>query len=288
MTSLETIAVLIVSYRRPEVLRMCLESADRWLPKDAKVYVWDNHSTDSDRMHDLAADYPAVSWHFSQANIGFAAAVNRLAARAAPSNYLLLLNPDAELRAPITPLVEAMRDPRIAASGPSFPPVSGANSWDNARPLSNPLTAAVEAAGAGRLVRWWPVRSRYPSYRRDVGYVSGACLLIREAAWRKIGPFDERFWLYSEEMDWAKRARSAGWRVTQVSDQVVRHASGGTVSDDVLLVQSSKDHLSSSVRMYLRKYYGLAGLVAYEFTRRGLRGTFALLRMPRRLTRRPG
>ena len=91
--------VVVVSYRRADLLERCLTSVGSWLP-DSPVAVWDNASDGSPAVRALAGTRPDVAWTFSPENVGFARAVNRLAATT--SGDFLLLNPDAVLLGPLS------------------------------------------------------------------------------------------------------------------------------------------------------------------------------------------
>src|SRR6476620_2969456 len=109
-------AVLIVAYRSADMLEKCLESVERYLPGH-DVHVWDNSGPTCSDVRRLADRIHRVHWYVSTENIGFAAAVNRLAA-SVPNCDLLLLNPDAELTGPLTLTRAAIREPGVAAAAP--------------------------------------------------------------------------------------------------------------------------------------------------------------------------
>jgi len=261
--------VLVVSFRRPELLDRCLTAIRRHQPA-ANIYVWDNQSEDSARVEQLRSRFPTVRWHFSPENVGFARAVNELVAMAAPERSFVLLNPDAELSGPVDELVAAVdHGDRVAMAGPWIASAD-LNPWDNARPAPNPISAAFDAAGLGRLIAIPGLRSRYRRAPARPGYLSGACCAISMDAWRTVGPFDERFWLYSEEVDWALRARRQGWALRQLPRPLVRHDAGGTTTDDLELSKRSSELLRRSRELYLEKHFGRLGLASYRGLLRAL------------------
>src|SRR5664280_1577030 len=85
--------VLIVSYRRPDLLNRCLASIAQAEPH-LSVHVWDNASDCTHEVKALSEQWPAARWTFCDENIGFAAAVNRMARAVPPRAHLFLLNPD--------------------------------------------------------------------------------------------------------------------------------------------------------------------------------------------------
>jgi hypothetical protein len=106
------------------------------------------------------------------------------------------------------------------------------------------MRAVAEAVGLGRLV---PVGDR--------DYIVGSVLLLRAEAVEDVGAFDERFFLYAEEADWAFRAHRRGWRHALVPTAVATHLGGATSSDPV----RREIHFVASQERYLRKHFGAAG-----------------------------
>jgi GT2 family glycosyltransferase len=185
-----------VSYRRADLLAQCLTSVAQHLP-DSEVHVWDNGSDGSQRVRAVAADWPQVHWTFSAENVGFARAVNALAERTTDGD-LLLLNPDAvlvsDLRACRRALAAARNDHlAVAAVAPEVIDPERGQPWDNARRNPGAWRWLVSASGYAQRLRALPCSDLYPGPPTgQVGYLSGACLLISRAAWTDVGPFDER------------------------------------------------------------------------------------------------
>ncbi|CAM3357705.1 Glycosyl transferase family 1 [Tsukamurella hominis] len=248
------LAVLIVAYRNPGDLRACLASVAEHLP-DARTLIWDNSGADWPGMAEVRADHPDVAWNGDGANAGFAAAVNRLAARV-PDADLLLLNPDAVVRGDLAATRAALRTPGVAAAAPRIydPAHSGGagRDWDVAHRRRGPVRALVSYAGYAPALRGTPFSDLYADAPDVVeGYLTGACLAIQRDAWDSIGPFDEEFFLYGEESDWQERARRAGWRLILTGDEGIAHTSGGTVADDARASRRSGDLLRANIALNL-------------------------------------
>src|SRR5690606_33812669 len=178
------------------------------------------------------------------ANLGFGAAVNRaLGDRLVPGGDVLLLNPDAEVSADaIHRLHDVLRsEPDLASVGPVQTDPSGRRArveW----PFPAPHRSWLEALGLGR-------------FAGGPRFVIGSVLLLRAEALEQVGGFDERFFLYAEETDWAYRAHQLGWRHRSVPDATAVHAAAGTSSDP----RRREAHVHASQERYLRKHFGPVG-----------------------------
>lgn len=230
------VEVIVVAYGSPDLLRRALEPV-RGLP----VTVVDNSS-----MPEIAAlcDELGVRYLDPGRNGGFAAGVNAgLADRLVPGADVLLLNPDAAISpADIDRLERALRARNDLAS---VGPVQVDDDGQAARVdwwLPSPSGTWLEAIGLARL-------------RRDPSYVIGSVLLLRAEALAQVGGFDERFFLYAEEADWAFRAHRLGWRHAAVPEARAVHVGAGTGGDP----RRREAYFHASQERYLRKHYGALG-----------------------------
>jgi GT2 family glycosyltransferase len=101
--------------------------------------------------------------------------------------------------------------------------------------------------------------SHWPHDReRNVDFVIGACLLVRREVVQKVGAFDPVFFMYSEEIDWQRRIRNAGWQVVFTPAARVKHLGGASGAGEKSRI---KRHFFDSLDIYELKHHGLAGLV---------------------------
>jgi GT2 family glycosyltransferase len=258
-------AILIVAYRSAEKLRTCLRAIEEHLPT-CNVYVWDNSGPSYCGVRTLAEESRQVRWFLNSDNIGFAAAVNKLAELVSGQD-MLLVNPDAELLGALPLTLRALREPRVAAAAPLVECQGPAHRasllseepmpWDVAhRPISlvNAFFAVAFPPQRFRGTRLSDLYRRQPT--NVTGYLTGACLAIGREAWDEIGPLDEEFFLYGEEADWQRRARGAGWTLRLAAETGVRHAAHGTVSGDSTASDRSNDLLRAGVALQLEYRYG--------------------------------
>lgn len=248
------LAVLVVAYRTADLLDTCLDAVARYLP-DASVHVHDNSAEHASELDAVEARHDEATWHRGGPNLGFAAAVNALAATV-PGHDLLLLNPDAVLVGPLTGTLGALRQDRVAVAAPLdvASTAAGAEPWDVAHRERTLARALVSAAGYAPRLRGTRLSELYDAAPGDVdGYLTGACLAINREAWDEIGPFDEEFFLYGEETDWQARARAAGWRVVLVDEPGIVHEAAGTTRGSSVASRRSGDLLRANIALEIQK-----------------------------------
>ncbi|GAC67484.1 glycosyltransferase [Gordonia soli] len=251
--------VLVVAYRNAEQLADCLASVDKHLP-DARIRVWDNSEPDRDDIRQLATTLPGIDWHLGSGNLGFAAAVNRLA-RLVTAESFLLLNPDAVLVSDLAGSRLALSHDDVAAVAPMTRDLAadaddpnGLRPWDVAHRAPSVTRALVDHLWYSPRLRGTPLSSLHRDAPEDVsGYLTGACLLIDRAVWDQVGEFDEDFFLYGEETDWQRRARESGRRLVLADELGVEHTGHGTVADDPRAGLRSRDLLRAGVALILEK-----------------------------------
>jgi glycosyltransferase involved in cell wall biosynthesis len=284
------LAVLIVAYRNPDMLRDCLAAAQSHLP-GTPILVWDNSGPGFDGLDEVVADNPAVRWFLGSSNIGFAAAVNALT-REVPDHDVLLLNPDAVLQGPLTGTLAALQTPGVAAAAPLIADHNADSAnyrpWDVAhreQSLGRALVAWSGYAERIRGSRWSHLYARRPS--AVSGYLTGACVAISRDAWDAVGCFDEEFFLYGEEADWQRRARSDGWSLQLVDEPGIVHTGHGTVAGDPIAALRSSDLLRANIALNLELEKGstradlfLAGTTALGRAQRSARRERATRRRP--------
>ena len=226
--------VVIVSYRSRELLQRCLSSLRAHQPMGgARIFVVDNASDDG-TIEMIQSGYPEVELYASDQNLGFSAATN-LGARRGTAPYLLALNPDTELTAGAldTALAAIESDPEVAVVGPRLVRPDGTMDHAARRSFPTPISALGHFSGIGRRPRAPAALSAYraPDVERGrVDAVNGAFMLIRRSAFEEVGGFDERYWMYMEDLDLSYRLAQAGWVSWYEPGATVHHLKGGTTA----------------------------------------------------------
>ena len=278
MTVIE-LSVSVISYRTPVLLKQCLEALEAERTSvDLDVTVVDNASGDGSA--DMVADqFPWARIIRNRRNVGFGAAHNQ-ALRRATGRYWLVLNSDAAPRpGALRVLVDFLEaNPRVAVAGPRLRYPDG-TVQPSRRRFPTVATLFVESTQIQRFIPRNPVLQRYYLADRsddepqDVDWLVGACLCVRASAAAEVGLFDESFFMYSEELDWCRRFRAAGWRVAYVPSAEVVHLEGGSSRLD--LVARDRMFQASKLR-YAAKWHGrwvahaLRAYLVLEYVARGM------------------
>jgi GT2 family glycosyltransferase len=183
----------------------------------------------------------------------------------------LLLNEDSELRpGAVAALVEAMQaDPHAGAAGAQLLDPAG-----RAQPCAWRLPGLATSIASALFLHRWLVVESGGERTREVGWVQSAAMLVRSAAAREVGYLDPEFFVYSDETDFCKRLRDAGWRILHVPGaQVVHHEQLATdrAARERRIVEFHRGR-----DRYLRKHHGgalgrICGvLAAWSYAVRGV------------------
>jgi len=234
------LGIVIVNWNTRDLLRRCLttvyaSSGDiRY-----RVVVVDNGSDDASAEM-VAAEFPQAALISGHGNVGYPQG-NNLGLRALGfpggaegprgPRYALLLNPDTEL--PADALCRAVRymdeHPEIGVLGPRLVLPDGSLDLACRRSFPSPTVSMWRMLQLSRLFPRSRVFGQYNlTYLDDretaeVDSVVGAFMLVRREAIEKVGLLDEQFFMYGEDLDWAKRIKEAGWKIIYYPEIEVLH-----------------------------------------------------------------
>lgn len=223
------LSIVIVNFNAREHLERCLASLAADPPQAAfEIIVVDNGS--SDGSAEMLRGRPGVVFVPLGKNVGFSAGNNAGIARAR-GELLLLLNSDTVVPHGALDRLIARLDahPRAAIAGPRLVDDEGKAELSFGRMISplaelrQKLLGALYARRVGAAVRRIEAMTRR---EQQVDWVSGACLLVRHDVAREAGGLDERFFLYTEDVDFCASVRALGWQVLFTPAAEVVHSRG--------------------------------------------------------------
>src|SRR5688572_10081943 len=241
-TEATRVTVLVVTYNSADVIEACLRSLPAAFADAAepRVVVVDNASTDGtvELVARVAPDAHVVR---RPANRGYAAAINAGVA-AAPGGLgdaLLILNPDIHLDAgSVGPLLAALGAPGVGIAVPMLVDEHGQLLRSLRRRPTAPRVLAEALLGGDRAGRWGlgEVVGDPAAYQRSgpADWATGAALAVSVACATAVGPWDESYFLYSEEVDFALRAGDSGFGVRYEPAARAVHLGGESGTDERL------------------------------------------------------
>ena len=219
-----TYELVVVSYRSRQPLSRLLDAVD-----GVPVVVVDN-AAEVDGVSDLIEKHAAVRYIDAGSNIGFAAAAN-LGAAASQADIVIFVNPDC------LPSLAVLKDltrnlcehPDVAACSPALCDDDGRYSRTGGGWAPTVGRCLLQAAGGHILLRrsGIAVTPRYGEVL-EVEWLAGTCLAVRRSAFLAVGGFDERYFLYNEDMALGDRFRRNGMRQILRGDLAAEHVGGGS------------------------------------------------------------
>jgi N-acetylglucosaminyl-diphospho-decaprenol L-rhamnosyltransferase len=270
------LSIVIVNWNVKDLLRPCLHSLlDRATLVSAEERLWQTEgglcfevlvidSASSDGSVDVVRnEFPHVHLYASETNLGYSGG-NNLGLGKSQGEYILLLNPDTEvLDSALDEMVSYMRThPRVGVVGPQLRYPDG-EIQSSRRRFPGLATALVESTF---LEKWMPRHRVLARYRMldcpddevaQVDWLVGACLLVRAKVRDQVGVLDDQYFMYSEELDWQKRIREAGWTIVYLPSARIIHYEGKSSEQVGALTHIRFSR--SKVRYFCRHHGWLAG-----------------------------
>ena len=262
------VSIFLVTYNSADLLPALAESLDRSIGVSFEVLVVDNASRD-DSAAWVRQHRPAWTLIENASNVGFGRANNQLISLAT-GRHVLLLNTDAfmapdSLRLSLDYLEQ---HPAVGLVGVQLAGEDGVLQ-PSARYFPTPMNLFVQRSGLSgvfgkvRLIddTDWAVHRI-----TDCDWVPGCFYLIRGESIRTVGLFDPLFFLYYEEVDHCQRLKKAGYQVHCLPDTTVVHVGGASAKSDGALTGGGRqlqNLLNESELIYIRKHFGLSGLMLH-------------------------
>jgi len=238
----DVLPVVAVTYSPGPHLERFLASLSLATERPVSVVLADNGSTDGTPQAAIER-YPNVRLFDTGSNLGYGTAVNRAVAGLEASGepfvdeWVIVANPDVQWGpGSIDALLgAAARWPRAGALGPLIRDPDG-SVYPSARHLPSLVRGGMHAV-LGPFWKRNPWTSAYRQERlepseRPVGWLSGSCLLVRRSAFDQVGGFDERYFMYMEDVDLGDRLGRAGWLSVYVPSAEVLHHKGHSTGRD--------------------------------------------------------
>jgi N-acetylglucosaminyl-diphospho-decaprenol L-rhamnosyltransferase len=265
------LSVIVVSWNVRSLLHACLTSIQsspvalmgdttrRGEPDALEVETILVDSASSDGTPDMIrAEFPWVRLIEPGENVGFSKG-NNLGMEASRGKAVLLLNPDTEIVGDALPRMAAYLDahPEVGVLGPQLLNADG-TIQSSRRRFPTAWTAFFEATwlepvAPRAILRHFKMLDCPDDQTLPVDWVTGAAMFARREAIEQVGEMDTGYFMYSEELDWQRRIKGAGWQIVYFpAAKVIHH--GGKSSEQVAAQRDINFH-TSKIRYY-RLYHG--------------------------------
>lgn len=255
--TLSRLAAISVSYGSELVLEPFFQSLERATTEDPLIVLADNQASSESMVEKIALKFGA---HYLPipSNPGYGGAINA-AARTLPQGveWILISNPDVTFHEGAVDALIARgdSDPRIGALGPRILTAAG-----DVYPSARAIPSLRTGIGHALFADVWRTNPWSAAYRKDadptrrVGWLSGACLLVRRSVFDQIGGFDAEFFMYFEDVDLGYRLSKLGFSNVYEPSAVVTHTGAHSTSTDAAGMLTA--HHKSAKRFLAKKYSG--------------------------------
>jgi GT2 family glycosyltransferase len=254
-----TLSIIIVNYNVKKLLEACLYSVEKAIQGvDAEVLIVDNASSDDSVAH-LRSLFPSYRLIENTSNKGFAKANNQ-GLSFASGKYVLFLNPDTVVPPDcIRKCIDFLHShPLAGALGVKMFNGNGKFLPESKRGFPSPLVSFWKLAGISRIFPRSEFFSKYymghldENATHEVDVLSGAFMMVKKEVLDKIGGFDERFFMYAEDIDLSYRIQKAGYKNYYLAETSILHYKGGSTKKNATYVR----HFYRAMSQFVKKHYG--------------------------------
>ena len=259
-TAPSDVAIITVSYNSSAQLSDFLASALKSVASPIQITVVDNNSADITVTEKLTKKL-GVNLLKLEKNVGYGAAINK-AVPALPQQLttLLVCNPDSELNAnAVAALVKAVSDKTVGVAGPRI-----FNEDGSVYPSARAIPSIRNGVGHALFANIWLTNPWTKSYLSEAhlqnstvptGWVSGACLAIRRELFTELGGFDDKYFMYFEDVDLGYRLGKRGFTNLYVPEVSITHIGGE--STKAIKKTMLRIHHESAMHFIQVKYKGI-------------------------------
>lgn len=253
------LSVIIVNYNVKYLLEECLLSIlNASKSVETEILVVDNASTD-DSIGYLQPKFPQIEFIQNNQNLGFAKA-NNLALKKAKGQYILFLNPDTLMPPDCFEKCIAFMNEHAGAGALGVRMVNGKGEFlkESKRGFPSPSVSFWKMTGLTSVFPQSPIFARYYLGHLDedkiheVDVLSGAFFFVRKSVLDITGGFDERFFMYAEDIDLSYRIQQAGFHNFYYPDTTIVHYKGESTKKDLVYVKQFYFAMSQ----FVEKHYG--------------------------------
>ncbi|MEO0469816.1 MAG: glycosyltransferase family 2 protein [Bacteroidota bacterium] len=220
------ISVITVNFNQTALTLDLLQSCQQWEGQELECIVVDNASEENPTER-ILSQFPEVSVLVQTDNRGYAAGLN-IGMQAARGDYFLLLNNDTLVTANMLDHLLAVFQEQ-ADVGIVSPKICYANQPNRVQYAG--MTLLHPITGRNRMIGHQQIEAGHWNHRSQTGYAHGAAMMLSRESWETVGPMDESYFLYYEELDWSARFRKAGYSIWCEGKTKILHRVSASVGE---------------------------------------------------------
>lgn len=264
--SVPELSIIVTCYKHPEMLRLCLRSIRETVKQISYEVIVADTETEMDMVDMMAREFSEIPFISFKANVGFQRLVLAGIERSQGA-FMLILNHDiVATEGAIEKLLTYLKEhSEVGVVGPKLLNFNG-TPQDSCFRFYRPMTIFYRRTWLGKTARakrhlnWFLMRECDRTKPLEAGWVMGSVLMVSRAAYEKVGPMDQRYFMYMEDVDWCRRFWEAGYKVMYYPLVSFYHYHGkgsarGGFMGLWLFNRLTWHHIASAYK-YFRKYAG--------------------------------
>ncbi len=259
------ISIIIVTYHNEDTIKKCINSIFKKSSEKIEIIVVDNSENLLTINIIKSLNNDKIKIIKPKNNIGFAKGCN-LGAKNAEGKYYMFLNPDTIFLNDICTILKKFIDEnkKCGAVGPQFWDPINKTVEKTCRNLPNFYTLFLQSTGLEKFSNYYILKKFSHDEIKTVGQIIGACFFVRKDIFEKLNGFDERFFIYFEEVDFCKRLIDLGYKVYFNPFAKILHYKGSSC-ENIKFVKRMIVQFRISRTLYFEKHFGFWGKIISIF-----------------------
>lgn len=250
---MKKVSLIIVNWNSNQYLKKCLESIKKYAPSYIEMIIVDNNS--DQKVDHLSKTFSGLRIIKNNQNLGFGKSCNQ-GAKIARGEYLFFLNPDTQItKESIEILVDYLdKSKKAGAVGPKL--LGGEGYYLKPPSLGQVIffyTRLHRFFIKSKIFKklFWKIK--LGNKKKYIKHIPGAAIMVRKNVFKKIGGFDERFFLWFEDVDLSRQIRKKGYKLIYIPESEIIHEGAGSfrLLDDKV----KRDQTLESLKIYCRKNF---------------------------------
>lgn len=264
------LSIIINHYKTPDILKLCLKYLFKNLPKELETEIFLTDGEADPKNKEIIKKYPKIKYIPFEKNVGFSKLVNE-ALKQVKGDFIFIINADIIIhkKNSLTEMIKYLKEnPEAGLAGPKLFNIDGSfqqSCFKYYTPLTIPCrrTFLKKTPLCKKTLNKFLMKKINLKQREkplEVDWLMGSALLTKKEALKKVGFFDDRFFMYFEDVDWCKRFWQNGYKVIWLPGSLMYHyhfrASKGKSLIKTIFNKYTRIHILSALRYFKKHGFG--------------------------------